>query len=121
MPERMCKRKTTPPSGLVSVLLDLPRDRYPRPTPEGDHFAWSPSIGDGIVSGRKVSRHIFLEDGGKKKRITGPLSSLVTEGRLGGRGFSYEEWEESDQPPVRGQCAVVTAVQNRDFLGLKPP
>ncbi|XP_065762154.1 uncharacterized protein [Muntiacus reevesi] len=60
----MCKRKTTPPSGLVSVLLDLPRDRYPRPTPEGDHFAWSPSIGDGIVSGRKVSRHIFLEDGG---------------------------------------------------------
>lgn len=69
----MCKRKTTPPSGLVSVLLDLPRDRYPRPTPEGDHFAWSPRVGDGIVSGRKVSRHIFLEDGGgEKKESQGP-------------------------------------------------
>ena len=73
MPERMCKRKTTPPSGLGSVLLDLPRDRYPRRSPEGDHFAWSPSIGDGIMSGRKVSRHIFLEDGGKKKESQGPF------------------------------------------------
>ena len=69
----MCKRKTTPPSGLGSVLLDLPRDRYPRRSPEGDHFAWSPSIGDGIMSGRKVSRHIFLEDGGKKKESQGPF------------------------------------------------
>lgn len=79
----MCKRKTTPPSGLVSVLLDLPRDRYPRPTPEGDHFAWSPSVGDGIVSGRKVSRHIFLEDGRKKKKKESQGPSPVWSLRLG--------------------------------------
>ena len=59
--------------------------------------------------------------GGWGRRITGPLSSAVLEGRLGGRSFNEDEWEESDQSPVRGQCAAVPGVQNPDFLCLKPP
>lgn len=31
----------------------------PGPSPEGGHFALSPSIGNEILSGRKISRHIF--------------------------------------------------------------
>lgn len=40
LPERMCKRKATPPSGLGSVLLDMPKDRRPGPSPEGGHLSW---------------------------------------------------------------------------------
>lgn len=48
--------------------------------------------------------------------ITGPLSSAALEGRPGGRSFNEDAWEESNQSPVRGQCASVPGVQNPDFL-----
>lgn len=59
LPERMCKSKTTALRGwaLSSGHAD---DRRRRPSLEGGHLAWSPSVGNEILSGRKISRHIFL-------------------------------------------------------------
>lgn len=112
----MCKRKTTSPAGLDDVLRDMRRDGCPGPSPEGGLFAWSLSIGDEILSGGK-SRGAF--SWGKPELLSGP----VLEGRLAGRGLRHhqDEWEESDQAPVRGQRAAVTGVQTPDFLCPKLP
>lgn len=41
-------------------------DRRRGPSLEGGHLAWSPSVGNEILSGRKISRHIFLGLGGNQ-------------------------------------------------------
>lgn len=116
LPERMCKRKATPPSGLGSVLLDMPKDRHRGP-PEGGQFFWSPSIGNESLSGSKISRHIFLEVGGNQGPVV--VQDLRVDWVVG--ASIKEEWAESHQIHVGIQCPAVTGVQNPDFLCLKPP
>lgn len=113
------RRKTTPLFWAGLHLLDLPRDRYPRPSPEGDHLAWSPSIGDCNRGREGKSRGTFSWRTGGKKESQGPFPVWSLRA-AGWSQLQLREWEEYEINPL-SEASVPQSPRPKPRLGLKPP